>query len=408
MKNWIPMRWPGGQRSANLAARQPWLRPESLKILDSTPINCLVVDWAAGTTSDKTEQAALAPLIAAARQRNIAVVGTATTPDIAPAKSAGLSALIAAHAIPDPTFPILPVAEQETLNWNSRAPISVVSKCVWPSITRPGGDDNLASGPTQAPWIASNGWFTQLARASNPSMQLWLEFEPPAKPNVVTAAAYSAAILDSENQGARWILTLDDTLRDGLITGTTDAVSCWRHMARTLTFFRKHADWHNLSAAGVIGILSDFAGPNQYLAFELLNLTARRQIPYRVLAARSNTPPSFDGLKAIVSLDEGAPSPALKARLDAFLRQGGLVLAGSKWPLEGQPVPDFTHPRFTLRRVGQGRLAVCKEDAPIPTWSPSTPRPWPVAPMTSCASSTPPPSSPTSAHPPTAPARCCT
>jgi hypothetical protein len=197
-------------------------------------------------------------------------------------------------------------------------------------------------------------------------MQLWLEFEPPAKPNVVTAAAYSAAILDSENQGARWILTLDDTLRDGLITGTTDAVSCWRHMARTLTFFRKHADWHNLSAAGVIGILSDFAGPNQYLAFELLNLTARRQIPYRVLAARSNTPPSFDGLKAIVSLDEGAPSPALKARLDAFLRQGGLVLAGSKWPPEGQPVPDFTHPRFTLRRVGQGRLAVCKEDAPDP------------------------------------------
>ena len=71
----VPMRWPAGPLEAGLREKngglsaeaketiQKWLNPAALKILSGSPVNCLVVAWAAGTPLDAAQQQALAPLV---------------------------------------------------------------------------------------------------------------------------------------------------------------------------------------------------------------------------------------------------------------------------------------------------------------------------------------------------------
>jgi hypothetical protein len=71
-----PMRWPCGPLEAALRRRLTptlpdlkasllkWSAPESLELLRGTPINCLIVPWAAGLAEDET--ANLRPLLARA------------------------------------------------------------------------------------------------------------------------------------------------------------------------------------------------------------------------------------------------------------------------------------------------------------------------------------------------------
>lgn len=377
MTNWIPMRWPGGRRwmapasEPALAARQRWLQPESLKLLAGTCVNCLVVDWAAGSAEDAAEQKAIAPLLSAAQTAKLSTVGLVSskadlTAATQSAKAAGLSAVVTEGGRTSAGTEVIPMTDRGVVPWKSTSPVLVVSGSVWPGITRAGGWDDLKSGPTQAAWIDSNGWFVQMGRALGPSKKLWLHFEPPVKPNVVTPADYVAAILDSESQGAHWMISLDDEFRDGLMGGNADAAKGWQEMSRTLAFFRKHQDWSGYNDSGIVGILSDFSGHHQDLAFELLNLTSRRHIPYRVLNAALGSAAPLAGLKTVVAMDSGDQPRELRDKLNAFIRQGGLVMAGSKTPPQGELVKDLSHPRFDVRRVGNGRLAICKEDEPDP------------------------------------------
>jgi len=75
-----PMRWPCGPLEVALRRRQTpilpdevkvnllkWTAPESLELLRGTPINCLIVPWAAGVAEDEEQQRQLRPVLARAR-----------------------------------------------------------------------------------------------------------------------------------------------------------------------------------------------------------------------------------------------------------------------------------------------------------------------------------------------------
>jgi hypothetical protein len=83
----VPLRWPSGpieithrekQGTLTPQARQileRWHNPAALDILKGTPVDCLVLSWAAGFPEDARQQKTAAPLLEAARQRGLAVVG---------------------------------------------------------------------------------------------------------------------------------------------------------------------------------------------------------------------------------------------------------------------------------------------------------------------------------------------
>ena len=121
----VPMRWASGPLEIALRGKTDGFTPQhkqtlerfhdpaSLEILKNSPIDCLVVSWAAGLPEDAAQQRSATALIAAARQRNLAVVGWVQgSADHAATIAAGHAAGLAAVAVQDfkgqTDFPIIP------------------------------------------------------------------------------------------------------------------------------------------------------------------------------------------------------------------------------------------------------------------------------------------------------------
>src|ERR1035438_7678214 len=117
--------------------------PASLDILKNSPIDCLVLSWAAGLAEDAIQQKSAEPLVAAARERNLAVVGwVENTADhqasIAAARSAGLTAVAIQSFKGQTDFPVIPWGDRAKMPWDAPGPILAVSDNVWPGLSMPG------------------------------------------------------------------------------------------------------------------------------------------------------------------------------------------------------------------------------------------------------------------------------
>jgi len=304
-----------------------------LDLLRPTPINCLVVTG---------QQQKLGPLVERARAAGLAVV--------APEGQA------------QGGLPTIPWTARSKVPWTGSAPVLAVSDNLWPGIPArsEGGAD---AGPTGVPWVDSNGWFIQLARTRAPSKTFWLAYDPPPKAQFLRAASYLLAAADAETYGARWVVSLDERLRAGLVAKDSQALETWKQLAAALSFFKAHRDWNQYRPLNAMAVISDFAGPNEELSSEILNLAARRPLPIRIVEKARSVKASFEGLKAIIYADQQPPAPELQKKLLAFARGGGLLIAGPKWPaVEGAPAPGDAYQRFNVHTLGKGRLATSKED----------------------------------------------
>jgi hypothetical protein len=220
----------------------------------------------------------------------------------------------------------------------------------------------VEAGPTAVPWLDSNGWYVQLARA-RVDKPVWMLFDPPGKGAVIPAQAYTLAVCDTEAAGGRWVISLDDNLRAGLGAGSAAAEASWQEVTGATEFFAQHRAWRDFRSLGLVGVISDFTGEHYDLSAEILNLMARRDLLFRVLwKSRAATEP-FTGLKALVYADNVPPEPALRRKMLDFAGQGGLLVAGPKWGSEGKPLSGAAaHPRYDVRSLGKGRLALAREE----------------------------------------------
>lgn len=311
------MRWP-----------PVWVDPALLGLLEGTPFNCLALEW----------NPALAPVVARARTTGLFLVAIGNEA----ARSAGAAAGL---ALPDES-------------------VLLAADSAWPDIASLANASELA-GPTANPWISSNGWLLRLSKVRSPQKTVWLTFEPPGAPNIVQLESYLRAIADTGTFNGRWVVSLDSDLRGGLARGDAKALSSWKAIAAAVRFFEKHRGWSALEPLGVVGVVSDFSGPNASASQEILNLLGRRSLAYRILPASAVATASLAGFHALIYVDEGTPAPPLRHRLLAFAEHGGLVMTGAGWNHEGKP-SGMDHPRLDVRRMGKGRLAICKDSSPDP------------------------------------------
>ena len=375
----VPMRWPAGPldiarlKQANGVSAETeealrnWLDPATLAIVQGTPVNCLVVSWASGLPADASQQQALKPLIEKSRQAGLELVGViegkADRPTaVAAAQSAGLSAVAMEGDAPaNAGIPVIPRCDQAHLAWTTNSPVLGVSDGKWPGIPQ---DINQAGGPTNLPWVDSNGAVLRIARALEPGKGVWVEFDPPPQPTP-NAEGYMLAVADSATYGARWVISLDDALRAGLTAKKQPALDTWNKITGMVAFFEFHKQATTYQALGLLAVVSNFAGPDWFLGEEAVNLLPRLREPFRVIARSRAVGASFDGLQAIFYVDREPPDASLRQKLIAFARHGGTLFVPSSWPNpEGQPAPAEPYLLFSLHALGKGRLAVCKEDHP--------------------------------------------
>jgi hypothetical protein len=379
----VPMRWPCGpleieraKRREGFTAREAealerWSQPGALERLAGTAVNCLVVTWSDGAPGDEAQQRALVPLIGAARRLGLSVVGEVAGKAelgraVEAARAAGLAAVATGSGDPVEGFPVLRFRARGFED-RSRVDFLGVVGNVWPGLKLDEAEGvDATTGPTGTPWLDSNAWYVRLARAILEPKTLWLSFDPPAIGRPVPADAYVQAIADTEVYGARWVVSLDPFLRADLAEERASALETWAGIGRALAFFRTHRVWSAYPPVGQLGVVSDYSGGNEFLSFEVLNLLGRQGCLYRILEKSRALAAPFDGLDAVLYVDEAPPEKALVQKLYAYAEEGGTLIAPPGWEERGVRDDVAGLPGFRVFRCGRGRLAVAHEEAADP------------------------------------------
>ena len=371
----IPMRWPAGPLDIALgektkgftadtaAVLRSWQDPASLAVVQGTPINCLVVSWSA----DAAQQQALKPLIEAGKKAGLEFVGLIQgegdkAAAVAAAQAAGLAAVAMEGDAPaNAGVPVIPWNKASQVRSSAKSPVTGVADGVFPGLPQ---GATPQGGPTNLPWVDSNGAILQIARALAPDKTVWVGFDP-APGAKLAAEAYELAVADSGSHGARWVISLEDGLRADLLAKKQPAADTFKKLIDTVTFFEQHKELRTYQPNGLVAVISNFAAPNYDSAEEAINLMPRLRQPFRLIARARAAAASFAGLQAIYYLDKEAPDAALRKKLLAFASGGGTLLVPSNWPNpEGPPAPAEPYLLFSMRKVGKGRLGVCKEEKP--------------------------------------------
>jgi hypothetical protein len=344
-----------------------WQDPAALALVQGTPVNCLVVGWAAGLAADAGQQQALKPLIEKGKQAGLGFVGLiegdANKPAaVAAAQAAGLSAVaMEGDAAGNAGIPVIPWNKAAQVRATANSPILGISDGLWPGLPQAASQ---AGGPTNLPWVDSNGALVLIARALAPDKTVWISSDPPPQAKQA-AEAYVLAVADPASHGARWVISLDDSLRADLAARKQPAADIWKKATDTVGFFEQHKEFRTYQPNGLLAVMSNFAGPNWDSGEETVNILPRIRLPFRVIARSRAEGASFAGLQAIFYVDQEPPDAALRKKLMAFATGGGTLFVASKWPNpEGSPAPAEPYLLFNMRAVGKGRLAVCKVDQP--------------------------------------------
>ena len=381
---WVPMRWLCGpiqvariskSSSADSELRKTsevWTQPSTLQLLKGTAINCLVVDWASGTTNDEAQQAALKPLITAGRQMGLSFVGKVEARDnlagiVSAGRAAGLEAVMvdgAANLDSSASRPLdLPVIlgfPRDSIDWDLTTDIFSATGNVWPGVVLPTmkGDTGVG-GPTGDPWVDSNGWFALLARQMVSHRSLWLEIDLPESSGALPVESYCRAIADSRAYGSHWVLSLDDVMRTGMVNGDPQALSAWKSICATLSFFEDHLEWRAFEPMGVLAVVSDFRGKNSFVSEETLNLLNRRHVQFEILDRLRALDGPVTGLKAVLWTDDDPPTSEQRNNLLDFVEQGGLLIAPKYWgPAGVVSRHEYWLPDYDIYDLRKGRIVV--------------------------------------------------
>lgn len=384
---WTPMRWRcgplGGGGAAVSSTRSrwglavdPWTDPAMLDLLDGTPINCLVVDWAAGGKSDETQQWLLMPLIEAGRRKGISFVGRVTAKDGLPAiASAGQAAGLEALLLPGPVseslaLPAIALFSRDSIDWDHLTDTFTVNDIPWPGAAMPSFEmpapSNAQSasapsepaGPTMAPWVDSNGWVSLLARSLAPDKTLWLDFGPGDAAKSQPTEQYCLAVADARASGCRWMIDLDEPMRAALAAHAPAATAAWKQIAAMEAFFNEHPQWAQVDSVGVLTVISDFRS-NPSMSNEVLNLLQRQHVPFVVADRGRPLDSRIAGKRAVLWVDDPDPTPEQEALLIKFVEQGGLLIAPKYWGPKGisSHQEDWLF-GYDVYPVGKGRIVV--------------------------------------------------
>jgi hypothetical protein len=186
--------------------------------------------------------------------------------------------------------------------------------------------------------------------------------DPPERDHPLRAESYVLAVADSAAFGAQWVVSLDDHFQAALIQQDPAAKDTWKKILDALSFFQRRQEWQSYVASGVLGIVSDFAGDNEFLSTEILNLANRRQLQYRVILKVHCSEKSLEGLKAILYVDQQPPERELKETLLKFVEAGGLLITSPSWgKKDGVLLSESFDGNYLLFQLGRGRLAMAKE-----------------------------------------------
>lgn len=280
--------------------------PEMLRLLEASPFNAVLHD------DPSTE------LLQSAERRNIRVLKSTEIP------AAPLSRLDARGA-----------------------PVVIVRQSLWPGVRAFNENGAAAAGPTGSPWIDSNGWLVQVARAKAPGSAIWFAHQPPAN-RINSPAAYSLAVADAMAFGAKWVIAFDDSLAHALASAEPAALQTWQSIVTIARWFLSQAPEGGYPPVARLAVLSEFENP---VVDDAVNLLARRQVPF-LAALPQNVSRLLLSRMAAIYCDSFPPESLLQ-----FAKSGGLLITPAPPSASAIACNPSASPRFRSCPVEKGAWA---------------------------------------------------
>jgi len=233
-----------------------------------------------------------------------------------------------------------------------------IAEGVWPGLVRQERQRGAEAAPTGNPWVDSNGWRVRLEQCRAPGKPVWVDAALPKDlPPMLRPAHLTLAVADAAAYGATWVIPPWE--------GMDLASPLCRELLQTIKFFEARAEWRSFSPWARLGIVSDFAGDNEFMGGEVLNLATRRGLAYRALLPAAVNAANLHGLHGLLHLDAKPPAGPALAAVRAFVEAGGLLIAPAEIARlfhAGAALADPPH-GYRVRRVAKGRLA-----EPVEPW----------------------------------------
>jgi hypothetical protein len=332
MPDWVPARWFSKD-------------PATLKLVESTPVNCLLI-----------EKANWSPEFArAAAERGIAtlgvVTGTANSADVAAeAKKAGLTGLAVEGSLSagKVDMPVVELTNRAEMKFNSGAKILATKQGMWPGIRAE--QEGLIAAPTGAPWIDTNTGFLRYARVST-SAAIWIANRVPAKAHPAVTG-YLAAIGDAGMTGARWVLDFDDQFAQGLAKGDATALKNWALIVQHVKFYEDHKEWRTFAMRSTLALV-EAPESGALISGGVLDMMATKHTPVTPIPASGLNGTSLLHSKMAVNVDPELLDANQKEALKAFTRAGGTLLTGPP----GWRFPSLQPDQITLDKKDLETLA---------------------------------------------------
>jgi len=193
-----------------------------------------------------------------------------------------------------------------------------------------------ATSPTAQPWLDTNLALVRLERAFRPAQTPLYSFAweltdtSQQQQHGPDAQDYALAVAEAGAFDADLVLSLHESLENGMAQNNPSAWAVWDEVKPYLRFFAQHAERH-LDPEANVGVVTD----DDAASYEPINLLARHNIAVRVLRPADLSPRGLEGVDVVVvfsSLDK------LKAEtVTDFAKKGGVaVLVGSHGSLARQ------------------------------------------------------------------------
>lgn len=236
-----------------------------------------------------------------------------------------------------------------------------ISDAFWPDLQRSDAADATDAGPTSSPWLDANGWLIELARGLAPKdAEVWIKSLPPDSTSEINWNRYRLALCEAFAYGAVRPVWLAPVHAGALANGEAGAVAGWKALCNAADWVLQRPDWSGLPTESSLLVLSDFSGPNEYIATETLLLCSRRGLAFTPCDPARFNAPALKGKSALLYLDQKPLSGTHLALVRSFVAQGGVFIA---LPSSGKMLDDLEHldephPRFSLHRLGRGRVAL--------------------------------------------------
>ncbi len=327
----MPVRWP----SSSVA---------SLALLESTPLNCLLVP----------EAEVSAEFARAAHAKNLVVLAVLVpgAPLETRAKKAldfGLDGIVLEGAFPTAERKPLPALGKPVITLGLRGeipldesapPVIGTFQGVWAGIN-PHEEGSAKAAPSGAPWIDTNAGFLRFVRASS-DRSFWLSAAPPPN-SVVTVQRYVQMICDAAMVGARWVITFEKDFHAKLFASDAKALRDFKRMAQVVAFLEENRALSLLPSYGQLAVVEDVQN-GALLSGSVLDMITVKHTPVRPVRSKQIKPELFADAKMAVNVDPQSLSPEQQQILRGFTRAGGTVLTAPP----GWRMPEPRNDQVTL------------------------------------------------------------